>query len=264
MDQLRKFLRGRGFALAMAACLLAAAVAGVWAVRAIRSRLEEDLSGLDETDTAREQTAPGIDEGIPDPETDEEAQTWQEQTAPATNSVANVPKPASSAPRESFSGAASGSGSVSEPSALRVESSPASSSAAPASTRPVSGRVLNAFSGDELVYSKTLGDWRTHNGVDYACQKGEDVCAPVAGKVTSVGEEGNWGVVVSLEDDKGRTWRLCGLDDLEVKAGDTVEVGQELGEAGNIACECAEDSHIHLEVLKEGTYLDPLSILNAN
>ena len=28
------------------------------------------------------------------------------------------------------------------------------------------GRVLNAFSGDELVYNKTLGDWRTHNGID--------------------------------------------------------------------------------------------------
>ena len=56
-------------------------------------------------------------------------------------------------------------------SALRTDSAPAASSAAPASTQPFSGRVLNAYSGDELVYSKTLGDWRTHNGVDYACAR---------------------------------------------------------------------------------------------
>ena len=262
MDQLRKFLRGKGFALAMAACLLAAACAGVWAVRLLRSRLEEDLEGLDGT-TGQQQTLPGVDEGMGnDTETDEEAQTWQQQTEPAANSVANVPKPAPSASSGSSSGGASGSGSVSEPSALRTESAPASSSAAPASTRPVSGRVLNTFSGDDLVYNKTLGDWRTHNGVDYACKQGEDVCAPVAGKVTQAGTDGNWGSVVSIEDAQGRVWRLCGVGDLEVKQGDSVSVGQELGEAGTIGCECAEEVHIHLEVISGNKYLNPVDLLN--
>ena len=45
---------------------------------------------------------------------------------------------------------------------------------------------MNAYSGDELVYSSTLGDWRTHNGVDYACAQDAQVCAPAAGKVTAV------------------------------------------------------------------------------
>ena len=38
-------------------------------------------------------------------------------------------------------------------------------------------QVLNSYSGDELVYSKTLGDWRTHNGVDYAASRGAEVTA---------------------------------------------------------------------------------------
>ncbi len=42
----------------------------------------------------------------------------------------------------------------------------------------VSGRVLNAHSGDELVLQQTLGrDSRTHNGVDYACAEGSAVSA---------------------------------------------------------------------------------------
>ena len=64
--------------------------------------------------------------------------------------------------------------------------------------------MLNAYSGDELVYSKTLGDWRTHNGVDYACAEGSAVSAPCSGKVTETGTDGRWSSVVTLEDASGR------------------------------------------------------------
>ena len=171
MEQFRKFLRDKAFALVLTACLLAAAAAGVWAVRTVRNELKQDLDAV----RSPSSTAPGIDEGIntsPGVAGEEEAE-WQQQNAPAANSVANVPKAdSSSGGAASSSGAQSGSGSVREPSALQTESLPASSSAAPASTQPVSGRVLNSYSGDELVYSKTLGDWRTHNGVDYAASRG--------------------------------------------------------------------------------------------
>ena len=186
MEQFRKFLRDKAFALVLTACLLAAAAAGVWAVRTVRNELKKDLDAV----RSPSSTAPGIDEGIntsPGVAGEEEAE-WQQQNAPAANSVANVPKAdSSSGGAASSSGARSGSGSVREPSALQTESLPASSSAAPASTQPVSGRVLNSYSGDELVYNKTLGDWRTHNGVDYAADKGAEVTAPAAGKVVETG-----------------------------------------------------------------------------
>ena len=46
MEQIRKFLRDKGFALALLACLVAAAAAGVWAVRTVRDELDKNLSGL--------------------------------------------------------------------------------------------------------------------------------------------------------------------------------------------------------------------------
>ena len=62
MEQIRKFLQGKGFALVLAACLLAAAAAGVWAVQTVRGELQKILDGLrDPASSAR--TAPGIDEG---------------------------------------------------------------------------------------------------------------------------------------------------------------------------------------------------------
>ena len=259
MEQFRKFLRDKAFALVLTACLLAAAAAGVWAVRTVRNELKQNLDAV----RSPSSTAPGIDEGIntsPGVAGEEEAE-WQQQNAPAANSVANVPKAdSSSGGAASSSGAQSGSGSVREPSALQTESLPASSSDAPASTQPVSGRVLNSYSGDELVYSKTLGDWRTHNGVDYACAEGSAVSAPCSGKVTETGTDGRWSSVVTLEDASGRLWRVCGVNSPAVKPGDTVTAGQKLGTVGTISCECAEEAHIHLEVLQNGQYLDPAKI----
>ena len=216
MEQIRKFLQGKGFALVLAACLLAAAAAGVWAVQTVRGELQKNLDGLrDPASSAR--TAPGIDEGLDLTTPDEEDSTeWQQPTAPAANSVANVPK--------------------------------ASSSTAPSG-------------GDELVYSKTLGDWRTHNGVDYAAARGEKVSAPAAGKVTLAGADGSWGPTVAIEDASGRLWRISGVADLKVKAGDTVTAGQALGAVGSVSCECAEDSHIHLEVKQGEKYLDPAKVM---
>lgn len=261
MEQFRKFLRDKAFALVLTACLLAAAAAGVWAVRTVRNELKQDLDAV----RSPSSTAPGIDEGIntsPGVAGEEEAE-WQQQNAPAANSVANVPKAdSSSGGAASSSGARSGSGSVREPSALQTESLPASSSAAPASTQPVSGRVLNSYSGDELVYSKTLGDWRTHNGVDYACAQDAQVCAPAAGKVTAVDTDSRWGSVVCIEDSAGHLWRVCGTADPTVQTGDEVSVGQILGRAGSIPNECAEETHIHLEVLQGEQYLDPAKLLN--
>ena len=262
MEQIRKFLRDKGFALALLACLVAAAAAGVWAVRTVRDELDKNLSGLKTPDSTS--TAPGIDEGLSTTTPQEDETTWEWPTEPAANSVSNVPKVASSASRSASSASSVpqvGSGSVREPSALQGASSPASSSAAPASTQPVSGRVLNGYSGDELVYNKTLGDWRTHNGVDYAAARGEKVLAPAAGKVTLAGADGSWGPTVAIEDASGRLWRISGVADLKVKAGDTVTAGQALGTVGSVSCECAEDSHIHLEVKQGEKYLDPAKVM---
>ena len=256
MEQIKRFLRGKGFALALLACLVAAGAAGVWAVRAVRNELEKSYEEL-----TRPEASSAPQAAVPDTDLKVEDEPWQDVTE-AANSVAGVPKAESGAASSgSSSGAVSGAGSVREPSALQGSSAPASSSAAPACAQPVTGRVLNACSGDELVYNKTLGDWRTHNGIDYAAAKGEKVSAPAAGKVTLAGADGSWGPTVAIEDASGRLWRISGVADLKVKAGDTVTAGQALGTAGNIPNECTEETHVHLEVLEGDKYLDPAKLI---
>ena len=228
----------------------------------VRDELDKNLSGLKTPDSTS--TAPGIDEGLSTTTPQEDETTWEWPTEPAANSVSNVPKAASSASRSASSASSApqaGFGSVREPSALQGASSPASSSAAPASTQPVSGRVLNGYSGDELVYNKTLGDWRTHNGIDYACAKDAAVQSPTAGTVVLAGSDGSWGPTVAIKDSAGRVWRLCGVASPAVKEGETVSAGQTLGKVGSVSCECAEESHIHLEVKQDDSYLDPAKLM---
>ena len=256
MEQIKRFLRGKGFALALLACLVAAGAAGVWAVRAVRNELEKSYEEL-----TRPEASSAPQAAVPDTDLKVEDEPWQDVTE-AANSVAGVPKAESGAASSgSSSGAVSGAGSVREPSALQGSSAPASSSAAPACAQPVTGRVLNACSGDELVYNKTLGDWRTHNGIDYACAKDAAVQSPTAGTVVLAGSDGSWGPTVAIKDSAGRVWRLCGVASPTVKEGETVSAGQTLGKVGSVSCECAEESHIHLEVKQDDSYLDPAKLM---
>ena len=62
------------------------------------------------------------------------------------------------------------------------------------------------------------------------------------------GSDGSWGPTVAIKDSAGRVWRLCGVASPAVKEGETVSAGQTLGKVGSVSCECAEESHSHLEV----------------
>ena len=115
---------------------------------------------------------------------------------------------------------------------------------------------LQAFSGDELVFNDTMKDWRTHNGMDLAGAAGDAVTAPTGAVVARAYEDPQWGGVVELNAGK-LTVRVCGLADIAVKEGDTVAVGDALGTVGELPAESAMETHVHLEFLEDGAYVDP-------
>lgn len=130
-------------------------------------------------------------------------------------------------------------------------------------TWPVKGELLRGFAVETLSYDQTMGDWRTHAGVDIAAEVGRKVWAAGEGTVSEVYEDPMMGVTVVIEHPDGVTSTYSNLAaDPLVTVGDTVDTGAEIGAVGETAiAESAMEPHLHLEMTKEGAALDPVSLL---
>ena len=115
---------------------------------------------------------------------------------------------------------------------------------------PVRGNVTKDYSGEELVYSKTLNDWRTHNGIDFYAEEGADVLASADGTVEAILENGMFGRTVVLIHQNGvRTLYSNLADGNEVVVGDIIAKGTPLGKVGSSAsAEALEEPHLHFEI----------------
>ena len=130
-------------------------------------------------------------------------------------------------------------------------------------TWPVQGTVLRDFSVETLSFDPTLGDWRTHGGLDIAAAQGVKVLSISAGTVEQVYTDGLMGTTVVVNHGGGLQSWYCNLaDEVLVEAGDTVDIGSELGTVGSSAiAEVGVDSHLHLETTLNGQPVDPREYL---
>lgn len=127
---------------------------------------------------------------------------------------------------------------------------------------PLSDDILKDYSNGAPVRSKTMNDYRTHNGVDFTGEQGDEIRAVCAGKVTEIKADSSWGNVVVIEHENGLTARYCGFSDVEVNEGDAVSKGEKIGTLGVIPIESADTPHLHLEMLRDGKYTDPVEALS--
>lgn len=131
--------------------------------------------------------------------------------------------------------------------------------------RPINGEIIGEFSNGELVKSNTLNVWKTHDGVDIKADQGSTVKSMSTGTVQEVKEDPMWGVCVTIDHGNGIEAYYCGLEKtVPVKAGDTVSAGTVIGTVGNTAeAEIAEVSHLHFGVKKNGSWVDPSSVIGS-
>ena len=128
---------------------------------------------------------------------------------------------------------------------------------------PMGSDIVKDFSNGEMVESKTMGDWRVHNGVDFGGSAGNDVGAVAAGKITKVYDDVFWGTVVEIDHGNGMTARYCGMKNATcLPEGTQVVKGEKIGTLGHIPVEISDEDHLHLEILIDGKTVDPLKALN--
>lgn len=124
---------------------------------------------------------------------------------------------------------------------------------------PVKGQVIREFAKESLVFSNTLQEWITHNGVDIKADKTTVVKSAASGTVTTIKNDPRYGLTVIINHDNGYQTIYSNLLTAEfVVKGEKVEKGQSIGTVGNSASfEVADDYHLHFELLKNNEYLDP-------
>lgn len=131
-------------------------------------------------------------------------------------------------------------------------------------TMPVQGEIIKTHSLNELQYSATYGDMRIHSGIDISCEVGTAVSACAKGTVVSVEDSASLGTTVTIDHGNGITVKYSALDKVTVKAQQNVSAGDIIGNVAAVPAECADQSHLHLEVLKNGNSADPLATLGLN
>jgi len=130
---------------------------------------------------------------------------------------------------------------------------------------PVTGEVVREHTLSALKYDDTMRDWRTHRGVDIACETGTPVGAVRSGRVESIEYDDLYGTTIIIDHGDGVRSVYSNLaEETAVSVGDWVETGAAIGTIGRSAlCEIAQDAHLHFEMTFNGVAVDPMGYLAA-
>lgn len=132
--------------------------------------------------------------------------------------------------------------------------------------KPCDGFVTTQHSVDVPVYSPTLGDFRTHSGVDIAADKGAVVKSARSGKVTEIYTDDLYGntVVTVCEDGYSVVYsNLSPILSEGIEKDVEISVGTVIGCVGESAiAEAGQESHLHFEILKDGIPTDPEELVD--
>lgn len=129
----------------------------------------------------------------------------------------------------------------------------------PTFVKPVEGDIIKEFASENLIYSETLKEWVTHNGIDIKAEKACIVKASSEGTIKSIKNDPRYGITIVIEHTNGYVSIYSNLLTAEfVKEGEKVKQGQTIGTVGNTAAfEIADEPHLHFEILKDNKYLNP-------
>ena len=245
---------GMGFYIALLVCVVAAGVVGYFALLKNDGKPQEDPVPSAVTDPE-----PAQNVSLPDPEP---AQSVISDTPITVERpvIRPVPEPEPEKPAQAPVEAGL---LYNEDDAPVEEPAPVEAAEPMVIVSPLAGETAAAFSVDSLAYDATMGDWRTHDGIDILAEAGTAVVSASAGIVLSVEEDGRMGTTVRVDHRNGYITTYASLQpETSVLAGDEIPAGAVLGAAGNTSlAEAGLGAHLHFSVEKDGTPVDPAEFL---
>jgi murein DD-endopeptidase MepM/ murein hydrolase activator NlpD len=132
----------------------------------------------------------------------------------------------------------------------------------PAAPAPMSsnGRMIRPCPGpinDLFGYLPSRG--RRHEGIDIGAATGTPIRAAQGGRVVSAGWEGAYGNAIYIDHGSGLQTHYAHLSRIQVSSGSSVSQGAVIGLSG--ASGNVTGPHLHFEVLRNGTRVDPANYI---
>lgn len=125
--------------------------------------------------------------------------------------------------------------------------------------RPNEGEITTVY-GVQRYYNGEFAEDYYHRGVDYAGGMGSPVVAPAAGRIALVGRVAEGfelhGNTIGIDHGQGVLSILIHLSRIDVKEGDLVQAGQQVGGVG--ATGIATGPHLHWGLYVNGQSVDPV------
>lgn len=121
------------------------------------------------------------------------------------------------------------------------------------------GDVIKKFSSRELIYSKTLDDWRLHFGVDISSPIGTAVVSCEDGTVEEILDDDGYGTTVVIKhNDRFRTKYSNLAGQYNVTVGEKIKKGQQIGVVGDTSSnEILDEAHLHFEMSENDALINP-------
>ncbi len=232
----KKMMAGRALYISLGVCLLAAGAGGFSAVKNMTS----PKVTVPQT-TTEKTTYVNYERHVFTDPTTQPAQSPVEQTPSVTEPVTAAVFDSGNAP---------------------LEESAAEQEERIVFSTPLSLSIGRDYSRGVPVFSPTMKDYRTHNGVDFLGMAGDTVRPIAQGEVLSVTHDPLWGYTVTVDHGDGVVSKISGLSDKDLpEAGAYVHENAVIGRVGEIPVEAEEAAHIHLEVRVNGKLTDPLELM---
>lgn len=251
IEKLGDFISGKGFYLVVLICVAAIALSGYYLVRGVR----DGLGGALDQPVAGSAAI----QGTPAPSAAPSAKPSARPTDPPAAATARITAPPAISALPDPSAA---------PSAAPSAPPAPSPSLAPAPlvfTWPVKGTVTAGFSVEALAYNETMGDWRTHSGLDIGASLGTQVLAAARGTVSAIYQDDLMGTVVEIDHGDGLKSQYANLAAVPTVAiGDEAATGAVIGSVGQTAAaESVQSAHLHFAMYQDNQPVDPTDYLPA-
>lgn len=128
---------------------------------------------------------------------------------------------------------------------------------------PLDGEIGMNYATEKLIYSNTLEEWITHNGIDIIGEEAEPIKVIEDGVVESIKMDPRYGNTIIIKHNEMYKSIYSNLSTTDlVYVGKKVEKGEIISGVGKgFGFESKEEPHIHLTILENGEIVNPGNLI---